>query len=151
MATSGDDGWPYVGSFTWPWTAAGIGNYNLVPLSSVIPPGASIVRDVPVDNDIEWGHRLYVVMAAQHETDPGLEAWAGLGWAQAEDGRGFFVEHYGASRHVVERLIESTLTAMVQMRARSFGDLGSHIVGAVCETQPVCALVAAKYQTEGWS
>ena len=64
--------------------AAGIGNYNLVPLSSVIPPGASIVRDVPVDNDIEWGHRLYVVMAAQHETDPGLEAWAGLGWAQAK-------------------------------------------------------------------
>ena len=39
---------------------------------------------------------------------------------------------------------------MVKNRPQSFGSLNCETTGIVCEQEPVCALVAAVYQDEGW-
>ncbi len=90
---------------------AGIGNYNLIALSSVIPLGATVVRKEWHGRDEEWGDRLYVVLAEHRSDTVGEEAWAGLGWVQSdEDGRGLFVEHHGVTRQHVEDEIEASLS-----------------------------------------
>src|ERR1700734_2746613 len=74
---------------------AGIANFNLLYLSSIIPAGTTLVRKKPEVQSLEhWGDRLYVVIAQQRETETGTEAWAGIGWVQEEaSARGLFVEH----------------------------------------------------------
>jgi arginine decarboxylase len=130
---------------------AGIGNYNLVVLSSVIPRGTTIVRKQWHGDDDEWGYRLYVVLAEQRQTVVGKEAWAGLGWVQNEDdGRGLFVEHHGDTRHTVEQQIEASLASMCAYRSDSFGPPQMATVGTVCTGEPVCALVSAVYESQGW-
>lgn len=130
---------------------AGIGNYNLVVLSSVVPIGALIHRKQWHGRDEEWGHKLYVVLAEQREDVVGREAWAGLGWVQSEeDGRGLFVEHHGRSRQYVENQIEASLAGMCAFRPEPLGPPQMASVGAVCDGDPVCAVVATVYKSEGW-
>jgi len=130
---------------------AGVEDYNLIALSSVIPPGSVLIRARFSTPASEYGHRLYVVMARHAATRPGEEAWAGLGWAQEpESGRGLFVELHGSSRRAVESAIGSTLDAMKQARRYDYGKNESEIAGIVCEGDPVCALVIAIYASEGW-
>jgi arginine decarboxylase len=132
--------------------AAGVENYNLIPLSSVIPPGAVLER-VPFSTPpSEYGHRLYVVMARHEATVPGEEAWAGLGWTQESDtGRGLFVELHASSRRAVELSINRTLDSMKGSRPYEYGKNESQITGITCEGDPACALVIAVYESEGWS
>jgi arginine decarboxylase len=130
---------------------AGIENYNLIALSSVIPPGAVLIRSRFCSSPGEYGHRLYIVMARHGATRLGEEAWAGLGWTQEpESGRGLFVELHGSSRREVESAIGSTLDAMKQARPYDYGKNESEIAGIACEGEPVCALVIATYASEGW-
>src|SRR5579884_3429211 len=87
---------------------AGVANYNLLRLSSVIPPKADIKEfpdGLPADlRPGEWGDRLYVVMAEKRVDTPNVEAWAGIGWVQdKETGKGLFVEHEGESEKAVRR------------------------------------------------
>ena len=56
-----------LGAFDAALRNAGIENYNLIPLSSVIPTGAELERARHSTPPSEYGHRLYVVMA-RHET-----------------------------------------------------------------------------------
>lgn len=75
---------------------SGVENYNLLTLSSVIPPGSVLtptVGRVPTPES-EFGQRLYVVAATQHSQTPGAGIAAGIGWTQFEGGRGYFVEHH---------------------------------------------------------
>lgn len=141
-----------LGAFDAALRNAGIENYNLIPLSSVIPGGAEIERgrfSTPAD---EYGHRLYVVMARHETSQVGEEAWAGLGWTQESDtGRGLFVELHGTSKRCVETAIESTLDAMKEARPYEYGKNESEIAGITCDGDPVCALVIAVYQSEPWS
>src|SRR5918911_5692889 len=82
---------------------AGVANYNLICLSSIIPPGALIERAPFVAPPHEYGYRLYVVMARCDEHNRGAEAWAGVGWTQEKDsGCGLFVESHGVSRTEVQ-------------------------------------------------
>ena len=99
---------------------AGVANFNLIYLSSVIPPHSDI--QVSVDGSVrvegEWGDRLYVVMAEQRTDVMGEEAWAGVGWVQQEhDGRGLFVEHHGFSELKVRGDIKASLGALCDARA----------------------------------
>ncbi len=75
---------------------AGAANYNLLRLSSVIPPGSNVVAYEASIPELpgKWGDRLYAVMAEMRVDTPNVEAWAGIGWVQdAETGKGLFVEH----------------------------------------------------------
>lgn len=132
--------------------SAGIANYNLITLSSVIPEGfIPEVKEVNL-NDQEYGNRLYVVMASHSELEMGKEAWAGLGWVvtEKEPVKGLFVEHHGASEQEVINLINESLSNMVKYRPDKFGLIQYKTVGLKCSGHPVCALVAAVYKSEGW-
>jgi arginine decarboxylase len=75
----------------------GVLNYNLIPLSSVIPPETEVVPlerfTSPPD---EHGHRLYVVKAEMRSDQSGEVVGAAVGWYLWGDDRGVFVEHEAA-------------------------------------------------------
>ena len=134
---------------------AGIANYNLIRLSSVIPPKTKLI---PLDSQIpadivpgKWGHRLYIVMAEERVDTPNSEAWAGIGWVQdKKTGKGLFVEHEGKSEKSVRRNITQSLEALMATRNVDFGPIDMKVVGTVCSYHPVCSLVVAVYQASDW-
>ncbi len=131
--------------------AAGVSNFNLVRLSSVIPPGSVVADGEHGHVEGGWGERLFAVWAFQSAELLGQEAWAGVCWVQdPSDGRGLFVEHEGAS----EAQVRSELTASMDdlCESRGLGPLEQHsvVVGQRCEGPPVGALVIAPYQVEPW-
>ncbi|MQY31207.1 pyruvoyl-dependent arginine decarboxylase [Nocardia aurantia] len=130
----------------------GVGDANLIRLSSVIPPRATIERTRRVRKPIVWGDRLYCVYAAGHAAEPGARAAAGLGWALRADGSGagLFVEHEGETAREVDDLIHASLADMTAGRPQRFGPVRTCTIEARAEGQPVCALVLAAYATAGW-
>ena len=130
----------------------GVPNYNLIRLSSVIPPNSKIKIATPIKvQPGKWGDRLYVVMADMRVNTPNMEAWAGIGWVQdKKTGRGLFVEHEGTNEKSVRRDIKASLEALQGIRKIDFGDIHMEIVGRTCTHDPVCALVIAAYQTSDW-
>lgn len=130
---------------------AGVANYNVIGLSSVIPPRSEIVRSKGTVSIEDYGRRLYVVMSQMREDRPGHWAHAGLGWMQEEStGRGLFVELHCHDRERLERDLHSTLEAMRRHRDLRYGSVETEIVGVVCREQPVCALAIAVYASEPW-
>lgn len=135
----------------------GVGDVNLIRLSSVIPPGA--VLEIVAKGSVapvgtQWGDRLYCVYAAQTADVPGQKAWAGIGWTRVAggDGRGLFVEHEAADEDALESRISASLDDMIARRPQTFDEPDSVRIGAVCEEPDtaVCALVIAAYASEGW-
>lgn len=132
---------------------AGVANFNLIRLSSVVPPGSEIIIHQGKKPKIkgEWGDRLYVVMADMRVDTPNTEAWAGIGWAQdKKTGQGLFVEHEGNNEATVRRDITQSLKALMETRKIKLGPIKMHVVGKVCEHTPVCALALAAFISEGW-
>ena len=152
IATGTGEGSTAVAAFDAALRSAGVENYNLIPLSSIIPPGSEVERATFVTPVDEYGHRLYVVMARCDEHVSGNEAWAGVGWTQEPDnGRGLFVELHGGCKLGVQEAIEATLVAMMASRGRTYGPIDCELAGIVCRGKPVCALVIAVYQSQGWN
>src|SRR5262245_4155869 len=130
----------------------GVANFNLVRLSSVIPPDTDVdtTGGTPIP-DGGWGDRLYCVYAEQHADLPGVEAWAGIGWVQRLDGQGgLFVEHEGPTEAFLNAAIDSSLADLVAGRPEEFGEVHKVVHGATCVDQPVCAFVVAAYETAAW-
>jgi arginine decarboxylase len=133
--------------------AAGIGEYNLVRLSSVIPPHAELRRTGPQGQLTgRWGDRLFCVYASQIAERPGEQAWAGIGWVLKQDGSGagLFVEHEGPAEQGVRDDISASLGDMVQRRGGAYSEPQLVLSDTVCVDEPVCALVVAGYETAGW-
>ena len=129
---------------------AGIANYNLIPLSSVIPTGVEVrVEDVD-RNEVEHGYKLYVVLSHKEQETIGRVACAGLGWRQQKNGAGIFVEHSGESEEDVRRLIYFSLDDMIRYRPDHYGEIQMVITKIECVDQPVSAIVTAVYESEGW-
>ena len=84
---------------------AGIANYNLIHLSSIVPEGFEpVVEKVNLNGGAEqFGYRLYVVIAEHRQGERGKQTWAGLGWVmtKSETKKGLFVEHIGESKEEV--------------------------------------------------
>jgi len=135
--------------------AVGTANYNLLPLSSVIPPGSVITTpSLPMALTGGWGDRLYVVIAEARTGVVGAEVWAGIGWIQDPQLRhGLLVEHEGHSEAKVISDIELSLAALRQGRGTEAHRLTHQqllTAGVTCTDQPVCALVIAVFTTEPW-
>ncbi|WP_019930611.1 pyruvoyl-dependent arginine decarboxylase [Nocardia sp. BMG111209] len=130
----------------------GVGDANLIRLSSVIPPRATIERTRRVRKPIVWGDRLYCVYAAGYAAEPGARAAAGLGWTLQSDGSGagLFVEHEGETAREVDDLIHASLADMTAGRPQRFGPVRTCTIEARADGRPVCALVLAAYATAGW-
>jgi arginine decarboxylase len=131
----------------------GAANYNLVRLSSVIPPGTTVAE---IDGAMPspggtWGDRLYVVYAEQRAASPGDEVWAGVGWVQDESGRGLFVEHEGPSESGVRSDLAASLEQLQRGRGIHFGTMRQRVIGATVTDRPLCALVLCAYATEPWA
>lgn len=134
--------------------AAGVANFNLLYLSSVIPPGTEMVPCGARRPSLggRWGDRLYVVMAQQREHERGRQAWAGIGWVQeATTSKGLLAEHEGQAEDQVRGDIHSTLTALCAGRPETFGPIECLVQGVTCATDPVCALVVAVFESAPWS
>jgi arginine decarboxylase len=138
----------------------GVYNYNLITLSSVIPPGSKVARadrfESPPD---QHGHRLYVVKADQRSSRCGDGIAAGVGWQQWGDGRGVFVEHETTARSAeearqeVERSIRDSLQDLCRFREIPFDEaaFGCKIVAADVADRPMSVIVMAVFNTEGWA
>ncbi|MQA18860.1 pyruvoyl-dependent arginine decarboxylase [Rugamonas rivuli] len=134
----------------------GIGNFNVIALSSVIPPGWEPVLQSEPDLRRKWGNRLYVVQAAASSSglrDTGLAA--GIGWAIFDHGGGVFVEHHGAAAdaasalQAVERDIELSIADLCERRAAVPARLGKATISATA-CGPCCVLAVAVFQQEDW-
>lgn len=136
---------------------AGVGNLNLVRLSSVVPTGATI--EVETDQPptggprhAGWGDRHYVVYADARATNPGELAAACVGWVQDPvTGAGLFVEIEGDDEARVRREVTESLEVMAGTRNL---DLGAPVLlsrSIRCDHDPVCALVVASFTTESWT
>ena len=98
--------------------AAGVGNYNLVTVSSVIPAEASVRVRETAPSLGEPGDRLTVVQG-KHVAGPGEQAVAGLGWATGPDA-GLFYESSGTESARVRERITTGLAAGRAAREWSF-------------------------------
>jgi arginine decarboxylase len=130
----------------------GVANYNLICLSSVLPPNSKVqVTSDPKKLTGEWGDRLYVVMAQMRSSQRNQQAWAGIGWIQdPATGRGLLVEHEGYTESEVRADISNSLVALAQNRGMEFGEPQMHVVGTKCIDLPVCALVVAVFESASW-
>jgi arginine decarboxylase len=132
---------------------AGVANFNIIRLSSVIPPDGDVVEveRCPFAQQGAWGDRLYAVYAEQRTSIPGEQVWAGIGWSQdLETGRGLFVEHEGIREHHVREQIQASLHDLQAIRGLDLGPTHASVVGAMCTGAPACALVICGYTTEPW-
>jgi arginine decarboxylase len=133
---------------------AGVGNFNLIRLSSVIPPGSKILEvDAAQQLPGEHGDRLYCVYAEAYATSPLEQAWAGIAWSRREDGsgHGLFVEHHGMSETAVEHDLRLSLAEMSRTRGGVFVESGMKVESEQCVDHPVCAVVIATYRRVSWA
>ena len=133
---------------------AGVGNFNVIRLSSVIPPQAAVVEveRCPFTDQGGWGDRLYAVYAEQRTSVVGEQVWAGVGWVQdRRTGRGLFVEHEGATEGSVREDIAASLRDLQATRGLDLGAPRMSVIGAMCTGAPTCALVVCAYRTEAWA
>ena len=131
---------------------AGIANFNLIYLSSVLPPGSIVERqEVATPFPGGWGDRLYIVIAQMRTIQRNQEVWAGIGWMQDPKTKaGLLVEHEGHNEGEVRADIENSLKALAENRKMKFGPIHMEVVGAKCEDEPVCALVIAAFESHPW-
>ncbi|WP_227133348.1 pyruvoyl-dependent arginine decarboxylase [Halorubellus salinus] len=127
---------------------AGVHNYNLVTVSSMLPPGAD-VEAVGTAGDLgEVGGRLTVVEARATATDPGHVS-AGLAWAQSPDG-GLFYEAAGPTDAAdVEERVRQGIAAGEELRSGwAFDDPRVRVQSAQVEPGThTTAVVLAVYGT----
>ncbi len=129
---------------------AGVANFNLIPLSSVVPAHSRVTLGT---DQVAGGHgdRLYCVESVAYADHPGEVVSAGLGWAIHPEIGGLFVEHTGGSAESVEEQIRLSLDDMSTSRGVDFGEVHTAVVSAHCTLKPVCALAIAAYAVADWS
>lgn len=139
---------------------AGVYNYNLITLSSVIPPHSVIEKQEAYQTpDGEWGHKLYCVMAEERSDRTGKFIAAGVGWYVLEDGRGLFVEHHmvgdtqSVVDHAIKLRIESSLKDLCKFRDIKWENekMDFEVSTIEVKSNPASVLVIAVYQSEGWA
>lgn len=128
---------------------AGVHEYNLVCVSSVLPAGAPLEVTETAPDLGPPGHRLTVVQARASAASG--TACAGLGWARAADGVGVVYEGAGADREAARRAVESGLAAGRALRDRRFTERGSRYacVDADATDDAVAAAVVLAVLGEG--
>jgi arginine decarboxylase len=120
--------------------AAGIGNINLIKVSSIVPPDVSIV-DLP---KIKPGALIPTAYAAITSEVPGETIAAAVGWALPDDPAkpGVIMEFHGATtRFVAERAIRSMLEEAFRVRGEVIHEM--RVVAVEHEVERIGCAVAA--------
>lgn len=98
---------------------AGIHNFNLIPLSSVIPPKSVIHETRTYKSSRRIGEIMYVVISSLSSPKSNALISAGLGWVQTQEG-GLLIESKGEfNREECEEEIRVGLTEMMEARGWS--------------------------------
>lgn len=151
LATGCGEGPTLLAAFDAALRDAGVANYNLLCLSSVIPPGSLIERRKWVTPREDWGRRLYCVLSEMREDRLGHSAHAGIGWVRDElTGAGLFVELHDENRERLDADLRATLRSMQAGRSIDFGEPETAIASISCAGPPVCALAIAVYAAAAW-
>lgn len=137
---------------------AHIFNYNLLILSSIIPPNTVIKHKKPPIKPSEYGYRLYVVKAEARSTVKNMWIGASIGWYQDKTGKGVFVEHSAfdkSQERVKQKLhsnVMSSLHDLCTKRKYKFKKKDLKIKTSMMQIhkKPGCVLVLAVYQSEPW-
>jgi arginine decarboxylase len=139
---------------------AGVQDFNLIYLSSIIPRHSEIVEVQKVETrDSAYGDRLYVVHADARSDEVGQFIGAGIGWFQyGDDRRGLFVEHSvsekteNLARQKIKSLLSASLSDLCAIRGVDFkvGEFGYKFTIKEVGLLPACALVLAIFKSEGW-
>ncbi len=82
--------------------AAGIGDLNLIKVSSVVPAGARVLDGSP---EIAPGSLVPTVYSEVHSDTAGETICAALGIGIGKDSHGMIFEHHATSRDVAERVV----------------------------------------------
>ena len=98
---------------------AGIHNYNLIPLSSVIPSGAMVQEVGSYHSSGGVGDILYVVLSSFSSSKPSGQISAGLGWIQVDEGGLVFESKGECSPEECEEEIRRGLGEMMSTRGWS--------------------------------
>lgn len=126
--------------------AAGIGNINLVKVSSILPPDVSVI-DLP---KIKPGALVPTAYAAMTSEVPGETVAAAVGYAVPDDPakNGVIMEYHGAaSRAEAERQIERMLAESFRVRGESIRE--QRIVAVEHTVERIgCALAAITLLSE---
>jgi pyruvoyl-dependent arginine decarboxylase len=149
IRTGSGSGRTLLSAFDHALQSAGVADFNLVTLSSVIPPGSRLRH---VSNTLPGGHGdlLFCVRAEAYAEHSGDIAWAGLGWCVDETGGGLFVEHHGGSEASVVEQIELSLGDMNAKRGGGYGPVQMALASAHSTGLPTCAVVVAAYRVSSW-
>jgi arginine decarboxylase len=125
---------------------AGVENYNLVAVSSIVPAGAEIDPVGTAPDLGPAGERLTVVEGRATATGGGTVS-AGLGWVCSEEGPGLFYESAGPrSPDAVSQRVLDGLEAGQELRDWTFGDPEYQVVSAdVAEDAYTTTVVVAAY------
>jgi len=111
---------------------AGIGNLNLIELSSVIPKNAILKIQEKYDLPHEIGQIQPVVLSHNESDEKGIEISAGLGWSIAEEG-GVFIEISGCfGGETCLDKINSSLNDMIKRRNWNWKEKNKN---HICKTQ----------------
>ncbi len=96
---------------------AGIERFNLVPVSSILPPGCEIVSPEEGLQELQPGQIVFCVMARHSSEEVGRRVAAALGCAVPLDpeGYGYLAEHeaFGESAEEASRYAEDLAVAML--------------------------------------
>lgn len=119
-------------------TKAGIANFNLVILSSIVPPGC-VIREAGTFEGKGTGKMLPVALTKA--AGKGHQV-AGMGWVHSPQG-GLLLEATGSDRESVIHNIENGLKDMMKKRQWDFSSISYRIAEA---DYPLgCAVVAAVF------
>jgi arginine decarboxylase len=137
---------------------AGVCNFNLITLSSVIP-SKSVIKFRKFKAKLgDWGNKLYVVKAEVRSRQSGMYIGAALGWYKMKDGRGVFVEHeeiaetMDAVKSNLEKEVYDSLRDLCKFRGFKVTDRKLKMKMCISKVmdQPTSALVIAVYKSENW-
>lgn len=124
---------------------AGVHNYNLVTLSSVVPPAYRVVELGTAKDLGPIGGQLRVVEAKT--ITAGGKATAGLGWAVGEKGGVFIEAHENESEERARTEIAQGLDTAINLREWEFDSRENRIVSSDGTTDYAAAVVLAVYDT----
>lgn len=123
---------------------ANLHNYNLVPVSSIVPADAEVVHVEQAPDLGPAGNRLHVVEAKAATVGPGTIA-AGIGWATGPEA-GLFYEAHAESETEVRRKLEEGIDAGRDLRQWTFED--EQFAVQMADADPgehTCVVVLAAY------
>lgn len=128
---------------------AGLHNYNLVPVSSVVPADASVEVVEQVPDLGPAGNRLTVVQSRATTTEPG-RVTAGLGWATGPGPGLFYEEAAEADPETIRERITRGLAAGRELRDWTFTDEHVEIssVDAAAGAHTTAVVIAAYGDSE---